>query len=77
MGEIEYIIVRISAASAAENQKEPTAILEGNLTLPHNNNNRNPMKGIFYLLMEVEVAVIVQGINLFLRLSIMMVLPPC
>ncbi len=39
---IEHIIVRIPAA---ENEKDPTVILEGNLTLPHNN-NRNTTKGI-------------------------------
>ena len=38
---IEHIIVRIPAAG---NEKEPTAILEGNLTLPHNS-NRNTTKG--------------------------------
>ena len=32
---IEHIIVRIPAAG---NEKEPTAILEGDLTLPNNNN---------------------------------------
>jgi putative phosphoribosyl transferase len=40
---IEHIIVRIPAA--AGNEKESTAILEGNLTIP-NNNNRNTTKGI-------------------------------
>jgi putative phosphoribosyl transferase len=39
---IEHIIVRIPADG---NEKEPTAILEGILTLPHNNNNRNTTKG--------------------------------
>jgi putative phosphoribosyl transferase len=42
---IEHIIVRIPAP-VAENQKEPTAILEGNLTIPQNNNNKNTTKGI-------------------------------
>ena len=39
---IEHIIVRIPADG---NEKGPTSILEGDLTLPHNNNNRNTTKG--------------------------------
>jgi putative phosphoribosyl transferase len=38
---IEHIIVRIPADG---NKKEPTVIVEGDLTLPHNNNNRNTTK---------------------------------
>jgi hypothetical protein len=61
---IEDIIIRIPADG---NEKEPTSILEGDLILP-NNNNKNTTKGI---------VIFAQGINLFLRLSIMMVLQPC
>lgn len=38
---IEHIMVRIPTDG---NKEEPTAILEGDLTLPHNNNNRNIIK---------------------------------
>ena len=38
---IEHIIVRIPSD---RNKKEPTAIVEGDLTLPHNNNNKNTTK---------------------------------
>src|SRR5919108_2160118 len=42
---IEHIVRIPTAAPGARNEKEPTAILEGNLTLPHNNNIRNTTKG--------------------------------
>ena len=40
---IEHIVRIPTAAPETRNEKEPTAILEGNLTLPHN--NRNATKG--------------------------------
>ncbi|MBD0360784.1 MAG: dienelactone hydrolase family protein [Nitrososphaeraceae archaeon] len=40
---VEHTIVRIPLAPVAGNEKEPTATLEGNLTLPYN--NRNTTKG--------------------------------